>query len=168
MKALCIVLLFTFSFAANADLERVQNDSHEVNLTVGTFLPWGGVPGVKDQYRMWGVNYYLPTSVWNLEFQFLTARGMGAVYHVGSIGTRLDYLIEKTLEVFLLGGLDFHSYKGASTQRRSYDYNQTFGFHLGFGGFFSITERLKLRGELKFHNGPGKTIYVGIGPSFLF
>lgn len=141
----------------------------EVSLTGGAFMPWGNIPGVKDTYSMWGFSYYHPSSIWNMEYQYHGARGQGVIYHVISAGIRVDFIIEQMLEVFLTGGLDLHYYKRAPSEFGDrYNYNSTAGIHLGFGGFFAITDRFKLRSELKFHNGPGKSIYVGLGPTLLF
>lgn len=90
------------------------------------------------------------------------------IYYVGSAGLRLNFVIEKVLEVFLLGGLDFHYYKPAAHEVPSSRYQEDLGFHLGFGGFFPVSRIIKLRGELKFHNSPGKSIYIGVGPTILF
>lgn len=165
---LILSCLLLFSSFALAEFEFSTQEKDDVSVTVGTFLPWGGIPGVRDQYRMWGFSYFHPSSIWDLEYQFLNARGQGVVYYVASAGVRINFIIEKVLEVFLTGGLDYHFYKRAPYQGRSYDYNQTMGIHLGFGGFFPISEVVKLRGDLKFHNGPGKSIYIGIGPTVLF
>lgn len=153
---------------AKADFEFKEERQAEMAATAGTFLPWGGLRGVRDQYRMWGLTYFQPTDIWDLEYQFLTARGHGVVYHTVSAGLRVDFVIEKVLEVFLLCGLDYHRYQRAPYRGQTYDFVNTGGIHLGFGGFFSLFDRLRLRGELKFHNGPGKTIYIGVGPSFIF
>jgi hypothetical protein len=158
---------------SKADFDFTPRDKNEFSLSAGTLLPWGGIPGVKETYAMWGASFFHPSSIWDLEYQFLTARGKGVIYNSVSAGFRFDFTIEKTLEVFLLGGIDFHHYQRASRINElgdeiNYDFNQTFGIHLGFGGFFAISEIVKLRSELKFHQGPGKSIYVGLGPTVLF
>lgn len=168
MRACLLVFVILFSGPALADFEFSPQQEDDVGLTFGTFLPWRGFPGVKDHYGMWGFSYFHPSSIWDMEYQFLTARGRGVVYYVGSAGIRANFVIEKVLEVFLLGGLDFHYYKRAPYQGQTFDYKEALGFHLGFGGFFPISRIVKLRGELKFHNSPGKSIYVGIGPTILF
>jgi len=163
-----VLSLLIASQSAMADFEFKQPETDEVALTVGTWLPWGGIRGVIDQYRMWALSYYHPSSIWNLEYQFLNARGLGVTFYSLSAGIRVDIEIEKTLELFLLGGLDYHYYQRAPYFGQEFSYVSSGGIHLGFGGFYAIAERLKLRFELKFLNGPGKSIYVGVGPAFLF
>ncbi len=166
----CIALMLGMLLASPARANFVFKNAEldEVGITVGTWLPWGGLPGVRDQYRMWGISYFHPSSIWNLEYQFMSARGYGVTAYNFSAGLKIDIVIEQTLELFLLGGLDYFYYQRAPNSWQSFGYVHTGGIHMGFGGFFAFSEHVKLRSELKFFNGPGKTIYLGVGPTILF
>lgn len=167
MKILILITAFLmcpFSFAQ----EHISKTQDEIAFNIGTFIPGQAIPGVKDQIRFWGFSYFHPSSIWDLEYEFLGGRGGGVTYYTFTAGGRFDFKLFDSVDIFINGGLALHHYKRRPFQDQNFSFKSQGGIYFGFGGLLSISDNVHFRGEFKYHNSPGRSLYIGVGPSFSF
>lgn len=168
MRFVAALLILTFCLPASADEFLVWggDDSYDFSFQGGPFLPFK-IAGVIDNVLLMGVTASHPTPVTRIEYGFLQGRSGGVNMYNGFISLRMDFQALKYIDGFLNLGADYYYYR---PRGRGWvpPYRSKAGMHMGFGGFAPIAGSLKLRTDFKFNNGPGRSLYVGLGLHYSF
>lgn len=142
------------------------SDSYDFSVQGGPFLPFK-IAGVIDNLMLSGVTVSHPTPVTRVEYGVLQGRGGGVTMYNGFVSLRMDFQALEYVNGFLSLGGDYYYYRPRGISWVP-PYRSKGGAHIGFGGIVDLAGSLKLRTDFKLNNGPGRSLYVGLGLAYEF
>ncbi len=140
----------------------IDTEHTDFGVQAGTFLPFG-IVGVRDQYPSWGAWYSQQTGYGGLDWGANAINAKGVKFYNGYLSLRVDFKAYDFIDAFFRLGFDAHNYKRKRTILRTFDFFQTHGGHVGFGGYIPVGGALWLRSDFKFGFGPGNQMFVNLG-----
>ncbi len=175
MRFVVFYFLLTIPFSTFAQDEDNEYNENIVSYLGSKYYEFGGhygkllpvgVSGVDESYPVYGGWFSHPTGYGNLEYSFNLTQSQGVSWQDGSLGLRIDFSIFDFFEGYFRLGIHTIRHKGADTTSETFNYENSYGSHIGFGNYIQLAGPYWGNVDFKFGFTPGSTLIVSAGLAY--
>ena len=158
-----LYLFFICTLHTPAGLAQSESKTGtELTVFVGELLPHQ-ISGLSDMLPVFGGRYGLPFSFGTVEAEFSNSHSFGVDWTNFALSLTGQSTLFPDGSALYFGGVDTSLYRSLGDQNRQL----AVGFHVGGGVILKVVRSFWLRTDAKLMSGPGVTLMVDVGISYL-